>query len=75
MKLMTFVAACAILFGATAASLAQSQPNCGANGPGIGDTFGKPPSGTLEGRIGADRCRAYLRHAHYHRHWNHYTSR
>ncbi|MEI9803901.1 MAG: hypothetical protein WDN48_04830 [Pseudolabrys sp.] len=58
-----------MLLSATTISLAQSQPNCGANAPANGDTFGKPFSGTLEGKYGAARCAGdSRRHAHYHRH-------
>jgi hypothetical protein len=68
MTLKSFLAAFAVLLSATTVSFAQSQPNCGANAPGIGDTFGKPNSGTLSGAAGAERCRArtYRRHAHRH---------
>ncbi len=56
----SLLTAVALLLGATTLSLAQSQPNCGAGGPGAGDTYGKPFSGTLQSRAGAERCRAWL---------------
>ena len=52
----------AILFGMTAASLAQSTPNFGPNAPSVGDSFGKPYSGARPLPSGA---RAYhWRRAH-----------
>lgn len=75
MTLKSLLTAAAVLLGATTMSLAQSQPNCGPNAPGVGDTYGKPFSGTLAARQGADRCQGYIwRHSHryYRRHWHWY---
>lgn len=74
MTLKSLVTAFAVLLSATTMSFAQSQPNCGAAGPGAGDTYGKPFSGTLASRAGAERCRAWLggrySHRYYRRHWH-----
>jgi hypothetical protein len=65
-----FVLALAVLFGTTAASLAQSLPNYGPNAPATGDSFGKPYSGVKPLRSGA-RAYAYQRRSHYHhRYWH-----
>lgn len=77
MTLRTLFAAAAMLLSATTLSLAQSQPNCGANAP-FGDTFGTVPTGTLSGQWGARRCQArntddwtYRRHHRHRRHHHH----
>lgn len=77
MMLKTILTASAILLGATTLSLAQSQPNCGANAP-AGDTFGTVPTGTLGAQRGAARCQArnaygaaYRYHRRHHRHHHH----
>lgn len=74
MILKTLFSAVAVLAGVTTVSLAQSQPNCGSNAPAVGDTFGKPPTGTRDGTIGAERCRTQAVHRgwhrHAHRHWH-----
>jgi hypothetical protein len=72
MKLKSLLTAFAFLLGAATISLAQSQPNCGPDGPGNGDTFGKFPTGTLGGRIGAEQCRAYLYRQNSHNHYGHH---
>jgi hypothetical protein len=56
MTLKTLLAAGAVLLAATTLSLAQSQPNFGANAPATGDSYGKPP---LSGRA------AYNARAHH----------
>jgi hypothetical protein len=45
-----FILALALLASATTASMAQSQPNYGPNGPGGGDTYGAPYSGSAAAR-------------------------
>jgi len=62
----------------TSGALAQSQPNFGPNAPSRGDSYGKPPSGTLPPMSGA-RAYAYRSHSynffhprphrHHHRHY------
>jgi hypothetical protein len=69
------LAAIAMLASATSVSLAQSQPNCGPNAPGVGDTYGKVFSGTLQAERGANRCRAMIYRHSAHRHHRHYHSR
>ena len=66
MPLKIFIAAFAMLLGATGASLAQSLPNYGPNAPATGDSFGKPPSGTYPPRSGY-RAYAYQQRRH---HWH-----
>ncbi len=61
MSLTKFIVAFALLLGATAMSLAQSQPNYGPGGNSSGDTFGKPPSGSAAAR------QAIRHHRHYRR--------
>lgn len=62
------------LMGASSA-FAQSQPNFGPNAPAFGDSYGKPPSGTLPPPSGA-KAYAYRAHsAHWHwwpRHHRHH---
>ena len=61
MALKTLLAAGAVLPATTTVSLAQSQPNFGANAPATGDSYGKPPSGAqppLSGRA-AYKARAH----------------
>jgi hypothetical protein len=67
MTLKALLVASAMLLSATTVSLAQSQPNCGANAPANGDTFGKPPSGTLQGKYGAARCAGWRWYNHRHK--------
>jgi hypothetical protein len=65
MTLKIFIAAFAVVLGATTVSLAQSLPNYGPNAPATGDSFGKPPSGTFAPRSGY-RAYAYQHRQH---HW------
>ena len=60
------------------AALAQSQPNFGPNAPSVGDSYGKPPTGTRPPMSGA-RAYAYRSHSynllqrhHHHRHHHHW---
>ena len=55
-KTKLLLVAGALLACASAAAVAQSQPNCGPNAP-TGDTYGVPFSGSAAGREGARRCR------------------
>jgi hypothetical protein len=66
MTLKIFIAAFAMVLGATTVSLAQSMPNYGPNAPATGDSFGKPVSGTFAPRSGY-RAYAYQHRAH---HWH-----
>ena len=72
MTLKIFIAAFAMVLGATTVSLAQSMPNYGPNAPSTGDSFGKPVSGTFAPRSGY-RAYAYQRRLHtwHRRHWHH----
>jgi hypothetical protein len=63
------VLALVMLFGTTAAPMAQSLPNYGPNAPATGDSFGKPYSGAKPLRSGA-RAYAYQRRGHHHLYWN-----
>lgn len=71
MSLKIFIAAFAMLLGATTVSLAQSMPNYGPNAPATGDSFGKPPSGMHPPRSGS-RAYAYQQRLHrsHHRYWH-----
>jgi hypothetical protein len=77
MSLKSILVALALALGSSGMSFAQSQPNCGANAPAVGDTFGKIPSGTLSGQRGARRCEAYASAPshHYHHHWRRHRYR
>jgi hypothetical protein len=59
-------------------ALAQSQPNFGPNAPSVGDSYGKPPSGSMHPMSGK-RAYAYRSHSysffhvrHHRRHHHHY---
>jgi hypothetical protein len=72
MSLKIFIAAFALLLGATTASFAQSMPNYGPNAPATGDSYGQPPSGTHAPRSGYRAYAYQYRVHHWHRrHWHH----
>jgi hypothetical protein len=62
----TLLVAGAVLLAATALSLAQSQPNFGANAPATGDSYGKPPSGAQPPLSGRAAYNARAHHARRH---------
>ena len=66
MALKTLLATGAVLLAATTVSLAQSQPNYGANAPATGDSFGKPPSGAQPPLSGRAAYKARAHHARRH---------
>jgi hypothetical protein len=65
----------ALVIAGASVALAQSQPNFGPNAPSRGDSYGKPPSGTLHPMSGA-KAYAYRSHSynmfHFRRHHRHH---
>jgi hypothetical protein len=76
MRVASTILALSLSVFATAA-MAQSQPNFGPNAPSVGDSYGKPPSGTMPPMSGA-RAYAYRSHSynlfqrHHHRYHRHH---
>jgi hypothetical protein len=76
MRVASTILALSLSVFATAA-FAQSQPNFGPNAPSVGDSYGKPPSGTRPPMSGV-RAYAYRSHSynllqrHHRRHNQHW---
>lgn len=52
MSTKKLIVALALLLSATSATLAQSQPNYGPNGPAKGNCYGQPYSGAAGAKCG-----------------------
>jgi hypothetical protein len=74
MKSKVLVVAAALVLGGVSIACAQSQPNFGPNAPSRGDSYGKPPSGTLPPPSGAKayryRSHSYAMFRPHHRWWH-----
>ncbi len=71
MRVATALLAFSLAVIGTSAALAQSQPNFGPNAPSVGDSYGKPFSGSRPPMSGA-RAYAYRSHSYQMFHWRHH---